>query len=359
MELKIDYPFETKRMKFRLLNDQDLDVVERQFSDSDMCKFFSEPPCDRKEAQEIIEHYKNTEGNYARYGMFDKETEQFIGTVGYHYLDQALKQVEIGYDVWKDFWKKGYLTEALPILLNLCFNDLKVDCVYILTHPLNRASIESARKFGFKECVPCRTPDVLPQIGMKLMREVWEKEEKNANNGFMVETVLATEETANIIRNLYPLYLHDLSEIYGNVPNEYGIYEEEPIKTLAEQYSVQNTWFEKPGLLYPYITYVNKQPAGFALVSTKQFAPDGLDTYLFEFFLLRPYRGKLVAETAAKQVFDRFKGSWGVFTGPTTQNKRAQAFWYQTIHDYTNGQFSAIVGPSFDGEKLKFKFNNN
>lgn len=59
-----------------------------------------------------------------------------------------------------------------------------------------------------------------------------------------ITTVLANNETSNIIKNLYPLYLHDLSEHYGDIPDEYGVYEEEPIKTLAEQYETQNIWFE-------------------------------------------------------------------------------------------------------------------
>lgn len=53
-----------------------------------------------------------------------------------------------------------------------------------------------------------------------------------------VKIILSDKENSNIIKNLYPLYLYDLSEIYGNVPNEYGIYEEESIKTLMEQYDI-------------------------------------------------------------------------------------------------------------------------
>lgn len=53
-----------------------------------------------------------------------------------------------------------------------------------------------------------------------------------------VKVMLANKEIANIIKNIYQLYVHDISEIYGNVPNEYGIYEDKPIKTLAEQYDV-------------------------------------------------------------------------------------------------------------------------
>lgn len=164
-------PFTTKRLHFRLLNIEDTDVVWRQFSDPEMCKYFSEPPCDREEAIGIIEHYSHPEGEgHLRYGMFDIETGAFIGTCGYHYWDPALKQVEIGYDIWKDYWRQGYMSEALPVLINLCFRHLDVDCIYILTHPENAASMASVRKFGFEECAPCRTVDEEPQVCMRLLR---------------------------------------------------------------------------------------------------------------------------------------------------------------------------------------------
>jgi len=165
--------FETKRMKFRFLEISDIDEVCRQFSDPDMCKYFSEPPCDLEEAKGIIEHYSNPYGKgYLRYGLFDKEAGSFIGTCGYHYLDTNLKQVEIGYDIWKDYWKQGYISEALPALINICFEQLGVDCVYILTHPENTASIASAGKFGFKECEPCRIEDATSKC-MKLLCTEW------------------------------------------------------------------------------------------------------------------------------------------------------------------------------------------
>ena len=65
-----------------------------------------------------------------------------------------------------------------------------------------------------------------------------------------VEVRLADKNNANIIKNIYPLYLYDLSEIHGNVPNKYGIYEDDEIKTLMEQYDIQQIWFEKPDELF-------------------------------------------------------------------------------------------------------------
>lgn len=171
--MSLPLQLESKRMKFRMLTLNDIEVVCRQFSDPDMCKYFCEAPCDLEEAKNIIEHYQNPEGKgYLRYGMFDKDSDSFIGTCGYHFWDQESKQVEIGYDIWKAHWRKGYLSEALPILINICFDYLAVDCIYILTHPENKASQASVRKFGFKECEPCRVTDDKPKC-MKLMRSNW------------------------------------------------------------------------------------------------------------------------------------------------------------------------------------------
>lgn len=174
-----------------------------------------------------------------------------------------------------------------------------------------------------------------------------------------IRSILANDKNANIIKNLYPLYLHDLSEIYGNFPNGYGIYEDKPIKTLEEQYDLQNIWFQKPEILFPFIIIADNKPAGFALVATGEYAPKDTKYYLHEFFLIRPYRGKNIAEIGARQVFDKFQGKWQVYTNPTSSNKKAQSFWNKTINNYTSGNFEKVVDTTFDGEKLIFRFNNN
>lgn len=173
-----------------------------------------------------------------------------------------------------------------------------------------------------------------------------------------VKVILAGEENANIIKNIYPLYLHDLSEVYGNLPNEYGIFEHKPIKTLGEQYDVQNHWFQKPNELFPFLIMVDGKPAGFDLVSTGKYAPKGMGYYVYEFFLLRPYRGKGIASIAAKQIFNKFSGKWGLYVAPSGKNPRAEKFWRKTISDYTNGNFEEKQGSTFDGDKLIFTFNN-
>lgn len=173
-----------------------------------------------------------------------------------------------------------------------------------------------------------------------------------------IDVVLANKENSIIIKNMYPLYLHDLSEFNGDMPNEYGIYEDGPVKTLIEQYDAQNQWFEEPGKLFPFIIMADSRPVGFILTATHPYIPKDVDYYVYESFLLRPYRGKNIAEAAVKQIFDKFKGKWMLFTHPTENNKRAQSFWHKTVGDYTSEDYEVNIEETFAGKKMVFRFNN-
>lgn len=84
-----------------------------------------------------------------------------------------------------------------------------------------------------------------------------------------IDVHLTDKGEAYIIKNLYPLYLYDLSGHYDRVPNVHGIYEDsDDFRTLNDQYEVQNIWWEKPGILFPYVISVDGIPAGFSLIAT-------------------------------------------------------------------------------------------
>lgn len=175
---------------------------------------------------------------------------------------------------------------------------------------------------------------------------------------------LAAPHEAYIIKNLYPLYLHDLSGHYGlqdgPVLNEHGIYEEEAeIQTLAQQYDVQNIWWERPGCLYPFLFKAGSRPAGFTLIATPPHCAPGVDFFVNEFFVLQPFRGTGLARQAAVSVFERFKGVWELHTNPAAKNIIGQTFWRKTVAGYTDQNYHEAVEETFDGNKLVFRFSNN
>ncbi|RXJ04513.1 GNAT family N-acetyltransferase [Anaerobacillus alkaliphilus] len=174
-----------------------------------------------------------------------------------------------------------------------------------------------------------------------------------------IEIQLTNIDTSYIIKNLYPLYLHDLSGHYGHLPNQHGIYEDtDDVKTLSEQYEVQNIWWEKPGVLFPYLIRVDERPAGFILIATPPYCNKGIDYFVNEFFLLQPYRGKGIAEKAAHLVFDQHRGKWELFTNHLEANIAGQKFWRRAVCTYTNGNYIEELGETFDGMKLIFRFDN-
>ncbi len=149
------------RLIYRLLTMADHEAIFQQFSDPDMCRYFSDPPSTIEEAADIITHYSMPDSTkrYARWGMFTVDTGMFVGTCGYHLLDTELKQVEIGYDIWKSHWNCRYGTEAVSSLITYIWNVLPVDTIYALIYPENTASLAVARNCGFLPSTMLRTQD--------------------------------------------------------------------------------------------------------------------------------------------------------------------------------------------------------
>ena len=96
-----------------------------------------------------------------------------------------------------------------------------------------------------------------------------------------------------ILRNLLALYLHDLSEFTGDLDiNERGFFEYEGL----------NMYYQKE-TLSPLLYKVDGEYAGFILFNEPPYAPEDVDYNINEFFLLRKYRGKGIAQEVTKELF--------------------------------------------------------
>lgn len=141
----------TKRLRIRAIERRDFDVLYQQYSDQDMCRYLGDPPCTESEVWSLLDQFlKQEETAQMRWVMEDKINNQFIGTFGFHHFDPLNGRVEIGYDVWKDYWQQGFMKEALPQLLDICFNELRVSVVFAMTHSDNRGSHKLLESFGFQ-----------------------------------------------------------------------------------------------------------------------------------------------------------------------------------------------------------------
>lgn len=174
-----------------------------------------------------------------------------------------------------------------------------------------------------------------------------------------VELRLSTAQDGQVIKNLWPLYQHDLSEFDGARPNRHGIFnDDETITTFAGHLDTLDAWWQDPRSLFPYLITVDGAPAGFDLIAARPRLPAGIpaDLVVHEFFLLHAYRGGPVAERAAVEGFERHRGKWEVVTN--VPNRRAIGFWRRVIRGYTAAQFSEGEIDHPWGRRVAFRFDN-
>jgi ribosomal-protein-alanine N-acetyltransferase len=168
--------YRTERLGWRALSMQhDQACIYRQFADAEMCRYYDEPACTLAEAQDIISHYANATpaSNYARFALISTTTGEFVGTCGYHFLTREQGSVEIGYDIWRDFWRQGYAREMVPQLLRICFAIPQVELVYAVILSDNIASIQTVAGAGFIAITPPSRLADTPHIVMGITRETY------------------------------------------------------------------------------------------------------------------------------------------------------------------------------------------
>jgi predicted acetyltransferase len=120
-----------------------------------------------------------------------------------------------------------------------------------------------------------------------------------------VELKLSTDQDAHIIKNLWPLYQHDVSEFDASKPNRHGLFGvDDSVTTLAEHSKSLDAWWKDPQSLFPYLILVNGYPAGFNLAAARSRLPESIqaDFVVHEFFVLHAYRGKGIGERAGPRM---------------------------------------------------------
>lgn len=147
---KFKFPtIETKRLTLRLLTLEDTRAVFELFSDENVTRFMEIDPCrDIEEAEEIIRFHIEDSG--CRWGIFEKNGNQLIGTCGFHYWDQGKSKAEIGYDLAKAYWGRGLMTEVLREIVKIGFDIMDLIKIKATVRVENYRSVNLLRKLKFK-----------------------------------------------------------------------------------------------------------------------------------------------------------------------------------------------------------------
>ncbi|USK71740.1 GNAT family N-acetyltransferase [Peribacillus asahii] len=142
----------TERLHLRKVIAADSYSLFKIWSDPDVTKFMNiNNFTDESQAIEIITHLeKLAEDNKAcRYSIIELKSKKIIGSCGYNYLDYENAKTEIGYDLSKEYWGRGYAPEAISALLHYAFNSLNLNRVEAKVEPENTNSLKVLQKLNF------------------------------------------------------------------------------------------------------------------------------------------------------------------------------------------------------------------
>ncbi len=148
----------------------------------------------------------------------------------------------------------------------------------------------------------------------------------------LIEVRDATPNDRVLIRNLYPLYLHDLTAFTD-------LYDVDERGVFYPDYLPE--WLDRPSHLMHALTLrEGGRPAGFALVARAPYPhmSPARDFRMCEFFVLNRARRRGVGRQAAQAIFAMFPGVWEVTELP--RNTVAVSFWRAVIGEHTGGAFS-------------------
>ncbi len=162
-----------------------------------------------------------------------------------------------------------------------------------------------------------------------------------------IQLVKADESQADVIANLVPFYIYDLSELMGWSCPESGRFggEDDLPQYWGRPVEPEYTWpMGSQG--HPFTIRVDGELAGFALVkrvgdtSPPHFEVGG-------FFVLRRFRHKHVGAQVAHGLFAMFPGDWTV--GSMVGNAPANVFWKSVVAGFTGNRLETTGGKDDSG----------
>lgn len=104
-----------------------------------------------EQAKEMIELFDQFAEEYKaiRLTIIEKESNEIIGSCGFNSFDVKSATTEIGYDLAKAYWGKGYAPESISALIDYAFTTLDINRIEAKVEPGNINSIKVLEKLNF------------------------------------------------------------------------------------------------------------------------------------------------------------------------------------------------------------------
>ncbi len=157
MELKnalFDLPtLKTERLLLRKITLKDAKDMFEYTSDPEVAKYtlwYAHQSISESKyfIKSVIEQYHNHQG--ADWGIVHQADQKFIGTCGFTEWVNLDDRGEIGYNLSRKYWGKGYMLEAVRAILSFGFSQMHLNRIQARCKIANVASARVMEKVGMK-----------------------------------------------------------------------------------------------------------------------------------------------------------------------------------------------------------------
>jgi RimJ/RimL family protein N-acetyltransferase len=168
----------TARLELRSFVGEDADAAHRIYGDSEVMRFVGrgEPAADVGATLAMVDAYIKHERvhGFSFYAVIERESGALVGDAGLYRVDPNRSEVELGYTLAREWWGRGFTTEAARACLQLAFERFGLDEVVALTVPENGASVRVLEKLGMQR-VGSRLAYGREHVMFRLGRERYEE----------------------------------------------------------------------------------------------------------------------------------------------------------------------------------------
>lgn len=182
--------FETERLILRNWRDEDLIPFREMNGDPEVMRYFVKP-MDPRESDDFAARIRILLENrgYGLWAVEEKGEGRFIGFTGLydsHFEADFTPCTEIGWRLKKEYWRRGYATEAARAVLDRAFRLWGYEDIVSFTSSGNLPSIAVMQKIGLKQRDFFLHPlidegdPLRPHVLFGLSREEW----KSAGSSF-------------------------------------------------------------------------------------------------------------------------------------------------------------------------------
>ena len=147
--------FSGKKVRLRPLEPEDADTISEYINDWEVRQYLAMylPISQEAEREWVMRQSRNLSDKLIVLGIepTDISKPPLIGTISLK-IDWKNKNAELGIAIWnKDFWNRGYGTDAIRVLLKYAFLELGLHKVWLRVFEFNSRAIKCYEKAGFKK----------------------------------------------------------------------------------------------------------------------------------------------------------------------------------------------------------------